>query len=329
MRLNDGRAGGRTLLVASTGGHLEQLQRLSRGFHPKSDEVHWVTHPEPQALSMLAGQSVEWIPYIPPRGYRQMLALVPVARRLLRDLEITRMVSTGAGIAAPFLIQARRLGIGCHYIESAARTQGPSLTGRLSQSIPGVNLYCQYPQWSGQRWKYQGSLFDTFSVSEQPPTPIRRVVVTLGTMRDYRFTRLIERLRVVLPQVMERDGDILWQLGGTPDEGLPGRVVASMPRTELCGEVAAADLVVAHSGIGSALTALECGKRPVLAPRRRSLGEHIDDHQQLIAQELGRRDLVVSVDADTLEPADLRRAAAGSVTTAQHDFVFNLRSRKS
>lgn len=329
MKLNDGWAGGRTLLVASTGGHLEQLQRLSRGFRPTSDEVHWVTHPEPQAQSMLAGQPVEWIPYIPPRGYRQMLALVPVARRLLKELEISRVVSTGAGVAAPFLVQARRLGIECHYIESAARTQGPSMTGRLSQAVPGINLYCQYPQWSDRRWNYQGSLFDTFSVSEQPSKPIRRVVVTLGTMRDYRFTRLVERLRAVLPQVMEPDGDVLWQLGGTPDDGLPGRVVAFMPRDDLCAEVAVADLVVAHSGIGSALTALECGKRPVLVPRRRSLGEHVDDHQQLIAQELGRRDLVVTVGADTLEPSDLRRAADGRVSTAQHDFVFDLRSKKS
>lgn len=40
-----------------------------------------------------------------------------------------------------------------------------------------------------------------------------------------------------------------------------------------------ADLVVAHAGMGSILTALELGKPIIVMPRRAALGEHRNDHQ--------------------------------------------------
>ena len=88
---------------------------------------------------------------------------------------------------------------------------------------------------------------------------------------------------------------------------------ASIPGAELRQAIADADLVVAHSGIGSALTALEQSKTPVLVPRRPAMGEHVDDHQALIAQELSARSLAVMAEADTLTADDLRRAAAATV----------------
>ena len=48
-----------------------------------------------------------------------------------------------------------------------------------------------------------------------------------------------------------------------------------------------ADLVIAHAGIGSALTAFDAGLCPVLLPHSAARGEHVDDHQQLIADDLG------------------------------------------
>lgn len=314
----------RTLLVASTGGHLEQLYRLSRGFIPESHGVHWVTHDDQQSRSLLAEESVEWVPYVPPRGYREMLSLLPVARRILREGNYRRVVSTGAGMSLSFFLQARRMGIDCYYIESAARTEGPSMTGRLLRHVPGMHLYCQYEHWADDRWTYQGSLFDTFEVEEVPPRPIRRVVVTLGTMRTYPFTRLTERINELLPDVVEPGADILWQVGATPAWGLTGRVHESVPHRELQAAITEADLVIAHAGIGSALAALERGKRPVLVPRRAELGEHVDDHQTLIAAELGWRNLSVSAEADRLTAADLRRAAEGRVVSADRNFAFAL-----
>ena len=64
-------------------------------------------------------------------------------------------------------------------------------------------------------------------------------------------------------------------------------------------------MVVTHAGTGSALSALEAGRCPVLVPRRRGAGENVDDHQELLSAELARRGLAVDARADTLTLADL------------------------
>ena len=318
------RSGPRTLLVAATGGHLEQLYRISSRFSPASGEVVWVTHDDAQSRSLLSEETVHTVPYVPPRGYREVARVVPMAHRILREGHFDRVVSTGAGVALPFFFAARARGLRSHYIESAARADGPSLTGRIVSRIPGVRLYTQYERWSSARWHYRGSLFDRFAAEEGEPAPIRKVVVTLGTMRSYGFRRLVDRLLEVLPQVVEPEADILWQVGATPVDAIPGRVAVSYPNVELRAAIAEADLVVAHSGIGSALTALELGKRPILVPRRPAFGEHVDEHQSLIARELSRRHLAVSAEADEVSADDLRLAASGRVRMNENQAAFEL-----
>lgn len=313
-----------TLLVAATGGHLEQLFRISRRISPVADPVTWVTHEDSQSISLLVDQEVRTVPYIPPRGVRQVIGTLPGARTIIQGADCDRIVSTGAAIALPFFAIGLLHGIPCHYIESAARAEGPSLTGRIVSRMPGVRLYSQYRSWARGNWNYRGSLFDSFSATEGPDRPVRRVVVTLGTMRTFEFHRLLDRLRVVLPQVTTSDATVLWQTGVTPAVGLPGDVRASVPNVELRAAIAAADLVVAHAGIGSAITALELGKRPVLVPRRPEHEEHVDDHQGLIARELASRGLAVSCEADAVTATDLVRAARGEIDASTDSVPFEL-----
>lgn len=294
---------------------------------PACGATHWVTHDDPQSRSLLAGESVTTVRYVPPRGYREIAGLLPTAWRLLRELRFDRVVSTGAGVAIPFLTAARLLGLECHYIESAARANGPSATGRVATGLPGVRLYSQYDRWAGGRWHYRGSLFDSFEpVAAPPPREIRRVVVTLGTSRRFGFRRAIDRLVRVLPEVVTPDAEIMWQTGVTDAVGLIGETRAHLSNGELRDAIAKADLVIAHAGIGSALTCLELGKRPVLLPRRAALDEHIDDHQALIAGELGLRGLAVSAEAHAVTASDLLAAASGRVVSQATEWPFQLGS---
>lgn len=314
----------KTLLVAATGGHLEQLYRIQQRLAPACGETRWVTHDDPQARSLLAAESVRLVPYVPPRGYRQLARVAPVAWQVLRSGKFDRVISTGAGVAIPFLAAGRLLGIECHYIESAARADGPSFTGRMAARMPGVHLYTQYQRWADKDWVYRGSLFDDFEAVEVERPVIERVVVTLGTMRTYGFRRAVDRLRDILPEVLSPGGHVLWQVGVTDGRGLVGDVRENIPNVELRAAIRDADLVVAHSGIGSAITALELGKRPVLLPRRIEFGEHVDEHQTLIAGELDRRRLAVAAEAGDVTPGDLIRAASGRVLTHQASGPFRL-----
>lgn len=57
------------------------------------------------------------------------------------------------------------------------------------------------------------------------------------------------------------------------------------------------EVIIAHAGMGSILTALEFGKPIVVMPRRAHLGEHRNDHQWATVNRLGE-DVGITVAAD-------------------------------
>lgn len=297
-----------TLLVASTGGHLAELTLLRRYLVPVNDHVVWVTFDRPQARSLLAGQQVEFLPYIGPRQLGRVAAGALAARRLFATYDVEQVYSTGSAIALSVLPLAVRRGIPSAYIEAAARTSGPSTTGALLARLKAVKTYTQWPQWAGDQWRLAPSVFENY----RPTAPVAavpgplKVVVSVGTIEGYGFRRLIERLIEILPP----GSDVVWQTGSTDVSGLPIAASAVLPPQVLRAAMARADVVVTHAGVGSALSVLALGRRPVLVPRSAERGEHVDDHQFQIAGELGDRQLSVSIDADLLTYDDLLRAAA-------------------
>ena len=321
------RGAGRTLLVASTGGHLEQLMRLRTRLRPESEGVRWVTSDEPQSRSLLAGEDVFHLRYVPPRRADIVAANMAAAGRLMREERYERVVTTGSAMALSVLVQARARGIPCHWVESSARALGPSLTGRIVSSIPGMNLYTQYPSWADRRWAYRGSVLDAYQAAARIPPPndlARRVVVTFGTMKTYGFRRALDALTSLLPSVLAPDAEILWQTGVTDTTGVDIMSEPTVPAARIRQAVAEADLVIAHAGVGSALTALDQGKAPVLLPRLKVHNEMVDDHQLMIAAELGRRNLSISRAPEDLTADDLRTAMRSGVVAAAELPPFHL-----
>jgi UDP-N-acetylglucosamine--N-acetylmuramyl-(pentapeptide) pyrophosphoryl-undecaprenol N-acetylglucosamine transferase len=303
-------AGGTTLLLASTGGHLSELHQLRHRFSPDLGHVEWATFDTPQARDMLAGETVHYVPVVRPKDARGTLRNMRVAQRLLRDRGITRVISTGAGVALPYFLAARRRDIPTHYIESAARTDGPSLTGRLVSATSRAHLYSQHTWGPDQRrWHFRGSVFDGFDTVGQTSPRIDKVVVTFGTQAGYSFHRAAAKLAKVLADVTSSDAEIVWQVGDTDVSGLGIDSVRSLSHTDMRDAIAEADLVVGHAGVGSSLLSLGLGRVPVLIPRMRMYGEHTDDHQQQIARDLERRGLAVAAQVAELTPEHLVRAS--------------------
>jgi UDP-N-acetylglucosamine--N-acetylmuramyl-(pentapeptide) pyrophosphoryl-undecaprenol N-acetylglucosamine transferase len=310
-----------TLLCASTGGHLKQLHRLHRRLAGIDGPFRWATFDTPQSRSLLEGEQVDFVHFVGGRDPGNVLRNLPLVHRILREHEVDTIVSTGSAMALPFFALGRARGLTCHYIESAARSDGPSKTARMVSRIPGVNLYTQYPAWADHKWQYRGAVFDSFVPAEEPveaPRELRKVVVSLGTFKDYGFERLVRRLLEILPP----EADVLWQTGDTDVSGLGITGHHAIPERELTQAIREADVLVAHAGVGTALAALEVGKCPVLVPRRLAHGEHVDDHQIQIARELGERGLALAVDADELTPDHLLEAATTGVTTLPTDPPF-------
>jgi UDP-N-acetylglucosamine--N-acetylmuramyl-(pentapeptide) pyrophosphoryl-undecaprenol N-acetylglucosamine transferase len=311
-----------TLLVASSGGHLTQMHQLRSRFAGVEADVTWVTFDTPQTRALLDGEDVIFVDHVGSRDYRHVMTNSVQAARILGSREVSSVVSTGAAVALSFLPLARTLGIPCHYIESATRSDGPSRTGKLLSHVPGVSLYTQHEAWADGRWQFAGSVFDGFTSHQKrfPARTLRRAVVTLGAHRGYGFRRLLERLVHLLPPEVE----VLWQTGATDTSGLDIEARVAVPADELNAAMNEADVVVSHAGIGSTLCAFEAHRCPLLVPRRAAHGEHVDDHQTEIARKLGDTGLVVARSVEELEHEDLLAAASRKVARVGTPPLFPL-----
>jgi UDP-N-acetylglucosamine--N-acetylmuramyl-(pentapeptide) pyrophosphoryl-undecaprenol N-acetylglucosamine transferase len=311
--------GVRVLAVAGQGGHLAELHQLLPRMLPPGTMADWATIDTPHSRSLLSEAHVAFMSPVAPRDVPALLSTMPSAAGLLRRRRYGAVIASG-NVALAFLPLAHVLGLSVHYIESATRTAGPSLSGRLLGVVPGAHRYTQHPGWADASWLYRGSVFDNYQAEERHAEPqVGRVVVALG-MNPYPFRRLLERLVQILPPSAE----VLWQTGVTTTAGLPIRPNPVIPARDLDHAMADADVIVAHAGAGSALGALQAGRIPVLVPRLRAHGEQVDDHQPLLADDLARRGLAVVTSVDDLTSETLRRASTLRARRREHPPPFDL-----
>lgn len=151
VQVDAGAPRGRLLLVASTGGHLAQLMVL-RSWWSAFDRT-WVTFDKADAQSALAGEDVVFAHHPTTRNVRNAARNVALARRTIADVRPSLVVSTGAGVAAPFFLVARARGIPSMYIEVFDRIDSTTLTGRMCR--PLSTAFCV--QWEDQLRLYPGS----------------------------------------------------------------------------------------------------------------------------------------------------------------------------
>ncbi len=206
----------------------------------------------------------------------------------MRDRRPRQVVSTGAALSVPYIVAARALGIPVTYIDSATRISAPSQTGRILEVVPGVARYHQGDGWNRPRWSDFGSVFDGYAVESCQARAVDRVLVTVGSEK-FPFVRALETVRDGVP-----DARLEWQTGNTGVDGLQlqGDVRAWWRGDEIAASAAASDVVIAHAGVGSILMVLRTGACPVVIPRLSRLGEHVDDHQMELAEQLERRGLI-------------------------------------
>ncbi|TNM59446.1 glycosyltransferase [Streptomyces sp. NP160] len=298
--------------MASTGGHLTQAHLIASLISARGDS-HWVTFSNAQSRSLLAHTEPTFLPYVGPRGGWALLRSLPQIFAAVTHTRWDAVISTGAAIAVPALVFAVLTGRRAYYVESISRFDGPSLSGRILRRVPGVQVLTQHSRWSDESWLYDVCVLDAYGSPARvgagdAPSGARggavrdaedvlEVFVTLGTIRPYRFDALVDS---VLSATAGRPCRITWQLGCTTREGLPGDVRAEMSGADFDAAIASADLVISHAGVATALKLAESGTPFVLVPRRAQRAEHVDDHQQQIADDLARRRLCTAVEAPDL-----------------------------
>jgi UDP-N-acetylglucosamine transferase subunit ALG13 len=105
----------------------------------------------------------------------------------------------------------------------------------------------------------------------------RRVVVTVGT-DHHPFDRLIGWINDCLARYPERSTEFFVQSGTA--SVTPACPWSRFLRTDQLGALLdGAEVIVCHGGPASIASAWSRGQVPIVVPRLRRLGEHVDDHQ--------------------------------------------------
>jgi len=145
------------LLVCSTGGHLLQMMRLRAAW--ESHERVWVTFDGVDSRTLLRGERIVFAHQPTNRNLPNLWRNLGLARRVLRDERPDLVLSTGAGVAVPFLWFAHRFGARSIHCDSITFSESLSISARLVR--PFVDrLLVQWPKLADERRKaeYWGSV---------------------------------------------------------------------------------------------------------------------------------------------------------------------------
>jgi UDP-N-acetylglucosamine transferase subunit ALG13 len=139
------------------------------------------------------------------------------------------------------------------------------------------------------------------------------IFVTLGT-HEQPFARALD---LVAELEFEAEEEVLVQYGATPARSDLSNVrwVDYLEWDALTHTMRSAEVVISHAGVGSTVTAIRAGKKPVVVPRLARFGEHVDDHQLQLAERLAQRELALVCGLgesllDVVEQARASRAPA-------------------
>jgi UDP-N-acetylglucosamine transferase subunit ALG13 len=148
------------------------------------------------------------------------------------------------------------------------------------------------------------------------------ILVTVGSS-TIPFDRLLAAVNELDPT-----GRIVVQHGASTIRPHAAECVDFVEYEELVELMREAQVVITHGGVGSIMTALGTGKRPVVVPRRQEHGEAVDDHQLVFARRASALGLVTSVeDVNELPLAIERRELDARVFRAsQSPLELELRS---
>lgn len=146
--------------------------------------------------------------------------------------------------------------------------------------------------------------------------------ITVGNAKQP-FHRLLEAAASLIPHLPQ---PVVVQHGETPFQCDHCQVVQFLDMARFEQLVTESRLLIMHAGAGSVIHAIRSGKLPVIMPRRKQHGEHVDDHQLEFASALestGR--VMLAEDAKDLEHAITRALAnqqpPSSSTSSQPDMV--------
>lgn len=115
------------------------------------------------------------------------------------------------------------------------------------------------------------------------------VLVTVGTQKQ-QFNRIFELVEKSKKLKKEK---IVAQVGYTKYSNKKMDIFDFIPLDEMEKDILEADLIISHGGVGTIFSAIKKGKKVIAVPRLEKYGEHINDHQIEICEELEKEGYIL------------------------------------
>jgi UDP-N-acetylglucosamine transferase subunit ALG13 len=110
------------------------------------------------------------------------------------------------------------------------------------------------------------------------------IFVTVGnSIKGVEFHRLIKEMDGIAHDLNE---EVVAQIGFIEEPPQHIKSFSYLNYVEIVEYFKRASMIVGHCGVGTVINGLAYGKPIVLVPRSRAYGEHIDDHQFELADQL-------------------------------------------
>lgn len=131
------------LLVCNPGGHFSTMLGLKKFWSIHQRE--WVTYFKYDTEQLQNQEKVHWVIKQESRELLRGIINLGYAFLILKKNRPDLVISTGAGLAVPFIIASKVLGIHSIFVESISRSHELSLSGKMVYYLAD-EIFVQWPQ---------------------------------------------------------------------------------------------------------------------------------------------------------------------------------------
>jgi len=285
---------GNGFFLSSSGGHFSELIYIAKRFKASSNSLILTFNGSDTKVGALEF-NIHYIKYVKPRKFLPLLRMMPSIHRLMKNHEFNYIASTGAAIAIIGYLLSKIKRVPFYYVEIIARQTTLSLTAKILKLLGVGKIFVQSSLLQSSHNTYLEHPFNKYRVIKSKAFHVngaRRILVAFGTIQGFNFNRGLDLAK----SIMNENDSIEWQVGFMNAGNLPGIKHEQIDRTDFLEAITRADVVICHGGIGVITDCLSSGKIPLVIPRRKSFGEHVDDHQVEIVNFLSEKGLAINLE---------------------------------
>jgi UDP-N-acetylglucosamine transferase subunit ALG13 len=144
-------SGDRVLLVTSSGGHFQLMRTLARYWQSFPNRL-WATFENKTTRTMLENEAVVWAHAPTNRNIPNLIRNNLLAYRTIRSYRPDIILSTGAGVSVPFLLQGKLMGCRTVFVESITRVRDLSLSAKILQRLGAIGTLVVQHHELGKRY---------------------------------------------------------------------------------------------------------------------------------------------------------------------------------